>query len=458
MKRFLKRNTGTDYIESVSVKNNYWVKDGLNEERFTFYFPFSWRKQRRSFDRLVDLQRWAKIKRRIPDPLVPHIRSQWWSLTSKTLKAIINDPKRPYYDAYFNWSWIPDESYFQTLARLHSKSIESRSLTFSKFDYLGKPFVLYDDHLKELTQSDCFWARKIWKGADKLYSHLLDEGRANQPMSGADPKAFDEKFEHADVLRCQGGAGRFHQGRFPYDKAERTGVSESQFTVFVGFQGLYKDFPQWIESNTQATSYGSVFARTAVGRADADVNFVGNLPAEPKIRNRNPKGYLANLLWGGREQHQSLMYDFRDSPKSLGTFAHDKMAQVVVIKHSWLIDVLLKSGSFESQLANARRFHRLERRLFGEFEKETSEANLVTIDLAEALAHPSKMLKTAIEHMPREAQSGLNIMLERTNLEGLDNMVRKLRNHGLKIDYEPVPRQKEKKKQDTVFEKPYVVK
>ena len=55
MKRFLKRNSGMDYIESVSVKNNYWVKDGLNEERFTFYFPFSWRKQRRSFDRWVNV-------------------------------------------------------------------------------------------------------------------------------------------------------------------------------------------------------------------------------------------------------------------------------------------------------------------------------------------------------------------------------------------------------------------
>jgi hypothetical protein len=458
MKRFLKRNAGTDFIESVSVKNNYWVKDGLNEERFTFYFPFSWRKQRRSFDRLVELQRWAKIKRKIPDPLVPHIGSQWWSLTANTLKAILSDPKRPFYDAYFNWSWIPDESYFQTLSRLHSDSIESRSLTFSKFDYLGKPFVLYDDHLKELTLSDSFWARKIWSGAEKLYSHLLDENRANQPMSGADPKVFDEKFERADSLRCEGGEGRFHQGRFPYDKSDRTGASKTDYSVFVGFKGLFTAFPDWFEQNTNGVSYGSVFARASVGHAKACNDLNGNLPAEPKIRNRNAKGYLANLLWGQRDRHQSLMYDFRDSPRILSTFARDAKANVVVIRHSWLIDLLQKSTSFENQLANARRFQKLERRFLASFENENSDAKLVVIDLEDALAQPLQALSTAIDHVPGAAKHLLNVMPERPDLSGLDNLARKLRNNGLKIDYEPPTRVKDNKKQDSVFEKPYVVK
>ncbi len=458
MKRFLKRNSGTDYIESVSVKNNYWVKDGLNEERFTFYFPFSWRKQRRSFDRWVNVQRWAKIKRKIPQPLVPHIGSQWWCLTAKTLRAIINDPKRPYYDAYFSWSWIPDESYFQTLARLHSDSIESRSLTFSKFDYLGKPFVFYDDHLKQLTLSDCFWARKIWVGAEKLYSNLLSENRANQPMSGADSKVFDAQFEQADQARCEGGRGRFHQGRFPYDKSKRTGVSSAPFTVFVGFRALYQTFPEWLEQNTHGVQYGNVFARAHVGDFDAETHFAGNLPAETKIRNRNPKTYLANLLWGQRDQHQSLMYDFRDNSRILATLAHDAMANVVLIRHSWLLELLNKQSSFANQLANAKRLQRLERRFLAEFAKDTSNSKLVIVALEDALANPSQTLHSAIEHMPRKTQSPLSVMPERNNAEKLDNLVRKLRNNGLKIDYEPPMRPKENKKQDTVFEKPYVVK
>ena len=86
---FLERNKKTDYIESVSVKNNYWVKGGLNEERFTLYFPFSWRKQRRLFDGFVNLQRRLKIERNLPNGIVPHIGSQWWCLTARLSLQIV---------------------------------------------------------------------------------------------------------------------------------------------------------------------------------------------------------------------------------------------------------------------------------------------------------------------------------------------------------------------------------
>lgn len=457
LKRFLERNGKTDYIESVSVKNNFWVKDGLNEERFTLYFPFSWRKQRRSFDRLVAFQRRVGIKRKVPDPLVPHIGSQWWCLTAKTLRAIINDPKRPYYDAYFNWSWIPDESYFQTLARLHSDNIASRSLTFSKFDYLGKPFVFYDDHLKELTQSDCFWARKMWAGADRLYDTLLDPKRANQSMSQAKPKEFDAKFETADKLRCEGGTGRFYQGRFPYDRAERTGVSQVPYTVFVGFKGLYQQFPQWVHDSTDAMAYGSVFARGHVANSERADEFAGNLPAEPVIRNRNPKGYLANLLWPHRDQHQCFLYDFRDNPRILQTLAHDPMAQIVLIRHSWLLSLLNRPASFENQVVNAKRFHRIEQKFMQEFAKPKALAHFQTIALEFAVGEPGKALEQAIAHIPQGENHPLKLMPERENVEGLDNLARKLRNRGLKIEYEYQARPKSRK-QETAYKKPYVVK
>ncbi len=277
-------------------------------------------------------------------------------------------------------------------------------------------------------------------------------------MSGADPKAFDAQFEQADLARCEGGQGRFHQGRFPYDKSRRTGVSSAPFTVFVGFKGLYQTFPEWLEQNTRGVQYGNVFARKQVGNFDAETHFAGNLPAETKIRNRNPKSYLANLLWGHGDQHQSLMYDFRDNPRILATLAHDAMAHVVIIRHSWLMELVNKPSSFASQLANAKRLQRLERRFLAEFAKETSNSKLVVVALENALANPAQALHSAIEHMPRKTQSSLSVIPDRNNAEKLDNLVRKLRNNGLKIDYEPPMRPKENKKQDTVFEKPYVVK
>ena len=159
---YLAARPRTDFIESATTADVPWTVGGLDEERFTMRFPFSWKRRRYLFDKAVAVQRFIGLKRRIPKGVVPHMGSQWWCLTRQTLSAILQDPKRAAYDAYFRHVWIPDESYFQTLARLYSTQIESRSLTLSKFDFQGKPHIFYDDHLQLLRRSDCFVARKIW--------------------------------------------------------------------------------------------------------------------------------------------------------------------------------------------------------------------------------------------------------------------------------------------------------
>jgi len=139
---YLAERPKTDFIESATTADVPWTIGGLDHERFTLRFPFSWRKSRYLFDRYVALQRRIGFKRKIPNGIVPHMGSQWWCLTRQTLSAILTDPDRDTYDRYFRKVWIPDESYFQTLARLYSRQIESRSLPLSKFDYQGKPHIL----------------------------------------------------------------------------------------------------------------------------------------------------------------------------------------------------------------------------------------------------------------------------------------------------------------------------
>ncbi len=157
---YLAARPQTDFIESATTSDVPWTVGGLSDERFTLRFPFSWKRHRYLFDKYVDLQRKVGFKRKIPNGIQPHMGSQWWCLTRQTLSAILEDPERDRYDAFFQKVWIPDESYFQTLARLYSSNIESRSLTLSKFDFQGKPHIFYDDHLQLLRRSDCFVARK----------------------------------------------------------------------------------------------------------------------------------------------------------------------------------------------------------------------------------------------------------------------------------------------------------
>jgi hypothetical protein len=152
---YLNERPRTDFIESVTTEDVGWTIGGLDIERFTLRFPFSWRRKRRAFDFYVNLQRRIRLKRRIPAGIAPHLGSQWWCLTRATLSAIMDNPDRALIDAYFKRVWIPDESYFQTLVRQVSSQVESRSLTLSKFDFQGKPHIFYDDHLQLLRRSDC---------------------------------------------------------------------------------------------------------------------------------------------------------------------------------------------------------------------------------------------------------------------------------------------------------------
>ncbi len=85
----------------MTTRDVGWTVGGLDIERFTLRFPFSWRTHRRLFDAYVRLQRRLGLRRRIPADIVPHLGSQWWCLTRRTLSAILEDPDRPAHDRLF---------------------------------------------------------------------------------------------------------------------------------------------------------------------------------------------------------------------------------------------------------------------------------------------------------------------------------------------------------------------
>ncbi|MBT8476875.1 MAG: beta-1,6-N-acetylglucosaminyltransferase, partial [Alphaproteobacteria bacterium] len=98
LRKYLAENPRTDFIESVTTKDVPWTIGGLDNERFSFSFPFSWKRQRFLFDRYVRLQRLIGRQREIPENIVPHLGSQWWCLTRRTLTAILDDPKRDVFE------------------------------------------------------------------------------------------------------------------------------------------------------------------------------------------------------------------------------------------------------------------------------------------------------------------------------------------------------------------------
>lgn len=311
---FLDRFPRTDFIESVTTEEVAWTVGGLDHERFTLRFPFSWKRRRKAFDAYVRLQRRIGYSRRIPAGIEPHLGSQWWCLTRRTLTAILEDPRRAEYDRYFAKVWIPDESYFQSLARTYATNIESRSLTLSKFDYQGKPHIFYDDHLQLLRRSDCFVARKIWPRANVLYTRFLTDDGNPLARSEPNPRKLDKVFSRASDQRVKGRAGLVSQSRFPGPWIEGIRPTAMPYSVFHGFDYLFDRFETWLEKRTGCRVHGHLFARTQAEFAGREEVFEGCMSSSARLRDYNPKAFLSNVVWNTQGEHQCFQFGPDDVP------------------------------------------------------------------------------------------------------------------------------------------------
>ena len=75
---------------------------------------------------------------------------------------------------FFRSTWIPDETFFQTLVRhlVPEGEISNRSLTFLLFTDYGMPVTFYNDHYDLLLSQDYLFARKISPDALDLKRRL----------------------------------------------------------------------------------------------------------------------------------------------------------------------------------------------------------------------------------------------------------------------------------------------
>jgi hypothetical protein len=392
---YLDERPETDFIESARIADVPWTVGGLSEERFTLSFPFSWRKHRRIFDHFVRLQRILRLKRRLPEGIEPHMGSQWWCLTRKTLDAILTDPARPAYDRFFRLVWIPDESYFQTLVRRHATMIESRSLTLSKFDFQGRPHIFYDDHLQLLRRSDCFVARKIWQNADGLYRQFLSieaTGLATRPPN---PSRIDRLFARAVQQRTQGRSGLVMQSRFPNRESE-TELTAGPYMVFQGFSELHEGFEEWLAEQTGACVHGHLFSGSGVeftGRVPA---FSGCLSDSGSLRDHNPEAFLRNLIWNTRGVMQIFQFAPQDNQEVIRMILRDRNAVIRLISGAWAVPLFLNGGEIAVLRTEAARLQQTEADLIRKLRSPLTKAGVRIWTMAEFLEKPGEIFEEAL--------------------------------------------------------------
>ncbi|NVJ93962.1 MAG: glycosyl transferase [Marivivens sp.] len=426
---YLAERPRVDFIESATTADVPWTVGGLDHERFTLRFPFSWKTQRQLFDFYVDLQRRVKFKRKIPKGIVPHMGSQWWCLTRQTLSAILEDPDRPTYDRYFKKVWIPDESYFQTLSRLYSPNVESRSLTLSKFDFQGKPHIFYDDHLQLLRRSDCFVARKIWPHANRLYDAFLGPS-AGLKAAEPNPGKIDRIFARAVDRRTRGRAGLYMQSRFPNQDWEN-GVTCGPYSMFEGFTELFEDFEPWLAKATGARVHGHLFAPERVEFEGRQSTFVGALSDCPKLRDYNTRSFLRSLVWNTRGERQCFQFGPHDTQDISWDVARDPNAQISVISGAWAVPLFQSNRNFADLREEAARLQRIESEHLLALRAIYTKARVRIWTMAEFIESPMEALQTVVDEITGKNVRRLTQAPRMVDLTGFGQFLQNLKNQGM---------------------------
>ena len=172
--RFLDNNEG-DFIASFDYFESDWIKTGWKEERLIYRHWFNERTQKKLFYAMFNLQKRFGFKRDIPADIQVQIGSQWWCLRRQTIEWILEFcKKRRDVIRFFRTTWIPDETFFQTLVRhiVPENEIQARTLTFLMFTDYGMPVTFYNDHYDLLLSQDYLFARKISPDAQDLKRRL----------------------------------------------------------------------------------------------------------------------------------------------------------------------------------------------------------------------------------------------------------------------------------------------
>ncbi len=428
--QYLEERPRTDFIESATTNDVPWTVGGLDEERFTLRFPFSWRRHRKLFDGYVKLQRRIGVKRRIPMGLVPHMGSQWWCLTRHTLSAILEDPQRDLFDKYFSKVWIPDESYYQTLARLYSHKIESRSLTLSKFDFQGKPHIFYDDHLQLLRRSDCFVARKIWPDANMLYDVFLHQNEADTKRAAPTPSKIDRIFSKAIDRRTKGRAGLVMQSRHPNHNWEN-GMTCAPYGVVQGLTELFHDFEPWLSRACEAEVHGHLFSPTGVEFLGDQDTYGGCLYNSLEARDYNPKAFLRNLIWNTRGKTQCFQFGPDDTQDITWMMAGDPNASISIVSGAWAVPLFNSNRNFSELRKEAARLQKIEAEHIKILTSHYSKARVNIWTMAEFIEAPMEPLQTIIDSMGARSKRRLTEAPRMVDLTGFGQFLQNLKNQGM---------------------------
>ncbi|OUS07767.1 glycosyl transferase [Rhodobacterales bacterium 52_120_T64] len=281
-------DSGKDYIEHHDYFESDWIKVGLKEERLIYRHWFNERNNKALFYASIKTQRALGLARDLPKGLQVMIGSQWWCLRRSTITKLLKFlTERPDISRFFKTTWIPDETFFQTLVmHLVARSeVESKTLTFLSFSDYGIPTVFYEDHLNFLLSQDYLFARKISPQAVGLKKSLAEEFRdGNCANIGPDGKRL------INYLNARGRTGHRYGERF-WERGGRIGRQNTLQIVLCKKWHVGKRVAEAVAKADNVRSLGYIFDESGINLPD-----LGHLEDTRVKRNRHRRAFLKLLF------------------------------------------------------------------------------------------------------------------------------------------------------------------
>jgi hypothetical protein len=278
-----------DYIESFDFFTSNWIKTGMKEDRLHYRHYFNERKNKALFYGAMTLQQKLGLKREVPADIEMMIGSQWWCLRRRTVEALLAFvAKRRDVVRFFSTTWIPDETFFQTLVRhlVPRSEIESRTLTFLMFTDYGLPVTFYNDHYDLLLSQDFLFARKISPEADSLLKRLGDVWASTQqdfPVAGGGRRLFQ-------FLTGKGRIGRRFAPRF-WEQENSLGRDRELVVIVCKKWHVAKRLANRVAQVTDIPTFHYLFDEDSAGLPD-----LGGIETTLAKRNRHRRAMMRMLF------------------------------------------------------------------------------------------------------------------------------------------------------------------
>jgi len=338
LQKVLFENKETEFIECNSVDQKKWIIGGLDEDRYKYYFPFNFIEQRKKFERFVNWQKNIGLERKKPANFDPHFGSQWFCITSKAARYVVDQMRvRETYN-FFKYCWIPDEFAIQSLVYKVSDShkIANKSLTYFYFNSFGKPLVFYNDHFDFLANSPHVFARKVSKEANNLYNKLdeytgsnsIQECNVNARKPTLEHKLYEDK--HLNELKG-GKIGRVRdQWKDGIDKNEKkyyilTGPCKYLIEKMVNKAAEYED----------TTVFNYIFNKYSSTPHAQKQNYRGFTNSDIIIRNYDPIAFLYQVVHSVDGEVCFAFDQDEDLEQIKNIIRWDYNANVMIVEPHW---------------------------------------------------------------------------------------------------------------------------